>query len=76
MLSYDEIVNINKQYESLLKARTFSQHLNKSLKADYLDVMVAQSQLLQTQLELSDAFIEYYHQRVALFKALGGGSVQ
>lgn len=75
-MNHIRIVNLNKQYESLLKARAFSQHLNKSLKADYLDVMAAQSQLLQTQLELSDAFIEYYHQRVALFKALGGGAIQ
>lgn len=75
-MNHLRIVNLTKRYESLLRARTFSQQLNKTMRADYLDVLAAQSQLLQTQLELSDAFIEFYTQRVSLYKSLGGGSLQ
>lgn len=75
-MNHEKVVNLTKRYESLLKAQTYSRQLNKIHRADYLDVLAAQSQLLQTRFELSDAFIEYYTNRVAIFKALGGGSLQ
>lgn len=75
-MNYERVVNLTKRYESLLKAQAYSQQLNRNHRADYLDVLAAQSQLLQTRFELSDAFIEYYTHRVAIYKALGGGSLQ
>lgn len=70
------VTNLAKRYESLYKAWSYSRRLYARNQASYLDVQAAQSQLLQTRLELSDAFIAYYNQRIALFKALGGGGVQ
>ncbi len=40
-----------------------------------IDVLAAQGQLLQTRLDLSDALISYYTQRITLYKALGGGAL-
>lgn len=75
-MNHEKVLNLTKRYESLLKAHIYSQQLNKNNRADYLDVLAAQSQILQTRFELSDAFIEYYTRRVAIFKALGGGALQ
>lgn len=75
-MNYERVVNLTKRYESLLKAQAYSQQLNRNNRADYLDVLAAQSQLLQTRFELSDAFIEYYSHRVAIYKVLGGGAIQ
>ncbi len=68
------VANLVKRYESLYRAWDYSCRLYRRGEASYLDVLAAQSQLLQTRMELSDAFIGYYTQRIALFKALGGGA--
>lgn len=68
--------NLSKRYEALFNAWNYSRRLYSRNQASYLDVLAAQSQLLQTRMELSDAFIAYCTQRIALFKALGGGALQ
>ena len=52
---------------------SYSQQLYRERRASYLDVLAAQSQLLQIRLDLADAFIGYCTQRITLYKALGGG---
>lgn len=73
-MNHTTVTNLAKRYESLYKAWSYSRRLYARNQATYLDVLAAQSQLLQTRLDLSDAFIAYYNQRIALFKALGGGA--
>lgn len=68
------IANLSKRYDSLFKVYTLSRQLNHANRADYLDVIMAQSQLLNARLELSDAMIAYYTNRVAIYRALGGGA--
>lgn len=68
-------VSLSKRYDSLFKAYTYSRQLNRTGRTDYIDVLAAQSQLLQTRLDLSDALISYYTQRITLYKALGGGAL-
>lgn len=68
------VANLVQRYESLYRAWEYGRRLYARGQATYLDVLAAQSQLLQTRMELSDAFIGYYTQRIALFKALGGGA--
>lgn len=72
-MNYTKVNNIAKRYEALRKAFDYSQLLYQRNTATYLDVLAAQSQMLQTRLEMSDAFVSYYSQRIELFKALGGG---
>lgn len=69
------IANLAKRYDALFNAYTFSRQLNHTNRADYLDVIAAQSQLLNARLELSDAMIAYYTNRVAIYRALGGGAL-
>lgn len=68
-------VSLSKRYDSLFKAYTYSRQLNRTGRTDYIDVLAAQGQLLQTRLDLSDALISYYTQRITLYKALGGGAL-
>lgn len=75
-MKHATVANLSKRYESLYNAWSYSRRLYSRNQASYLDVLAAQSQLLQTRMELSDAFIAYYTQRIALFKALGGGALQ
>ena len=75
-MNHTKVSNIAKQYQALNKAFTYSRQLFRENKATYLDVLAAQSQLLQTRLSMSDAFISYYTRRIELYKALGGGSLQ
>ena len=72
-MNYLKITNIAKRYEALRKAFDYSRELYGKNTATYLDVLAAQSQLLQTRLEMSDAFVSYYSRRIELYKALGGG---
>lgn len=74
-MNYSKVVNIAKRYEALRKAFDYSRELYSKNTATYLDVLAAQSQLLQTRLEMSDAFVSYYSRRVELYKALGGGAL-
>lgn len=69
------IANMAKRYDALFSAYTFSRQLNRSNRADYIDVLVAQGQLLNARLELSDAMIAYYTNRIAIYRALGGGAL-
>lgn len=68
------VANLVRRYDALDRAWEYSRRLYARGQATYLDVLAAQSQLLQTRMDLSDAFIGYYTQRIALFKALGGGA--
>lgn len=72
-MNYTKMTNIAKRYEALRKAFDYSRELYQKKTATYLDVLAAQSQLLQTRLEMSDAFVNYYSRRIELYKALGGG---
>ena len=73
-MNYSKVTNIAKRYEALRKAFDYSRELYNKKTATYLDVLAAQSQLLQTRLEMSDAFVSYYSRRIELYKALGGGA--
>ena len=66
-------VNLAQRYTALKNAFSYSQQLYRKRKASYLDVLAAQSQLLQIRLDLADAFIGYCTQRITLSKAFGGG---
>lgn len=68
------IANLAKRYEALFNAYTYSRQLYHSKRADYLDVLLAQNQLLNARFELSDAMTAYYTNRIALYLALGGGA--
>ena len=74
-MNYSKITNIAKRYEALRKAFDYSRELYDKKTATYLDVLASQSQLLQTRLEMSDAFVSYYSRRIELYKALGGGGL-
>lgn len=74
-MDYSKITNITKRYEALRKAFDYSRELYNKKTATYLDVLAAQSQLLQTRLEMSDVFVSYYSRRIELYKALGGGGL-
>lgn len=69
------IANMAKRYDALFNAYTFSRQLNLTNRADYIDVLVAQGQLLNARMELSDAMIAYYTNRVAIYRVLGGGAM-
>lgn len=75
-MNQTKVNHIAKRYEALRKAFEYSKELYRQNTATYLDVLAAQSQLLQTRLDMSDAFVSYYTQRIELYKALGGGSRQ
>ncbi|MBE6287223.1 MAG: hypothetical protein E7099_03405 [Mediterranea massiliensis] len=75
-MNHSKVVNLARRYASLRNAYLYSRDLYRKHKANYLDVLAAQSQLLQTRIDLSDAFIAYYSHRIALYKALGGGAWQ
>ena len=72
-MNYMRFVNLAQRYAALKNALSYSQQLYRDRKASYLDVLAAQSQLLQIRLDLADAFIGYCTQRITLYKALGGG---
>lgn len=72
-MNYTQMTNKAKRYQALRKAFEYSRLLYKENSATYLDVFAAQSQLLQTRLEMSDAFVNYYTRQIELYKALGGG---
>lgn len=73
-MNYTKMTNIAKRYEALRKAFDYSRELYQKKTATYLDVLAAQSQLLQTRLDMADSFVNYYSRRIELYKALGGGS--
>lgn len=75
-MNYTKMTNMAKRYEALRKAFDYSRELYQKKTATYLDVLAAQSQLLQTRLDMADSFVNYYTRRIELYKALGGGSVQ
>lgn len=75
-MNYAKVTNIAKRYEALRKAFDYSRELYQKKTATYLDVLAAQSQLLQTRLDMADSFVNYYLRRIELYKALGGGSMQ
>lgn len=75
-MNHAKVVNLAHRYASLRNAYYYSRNLYSKRKAGYLDVLAAQSQLLQTRIDLSNAFIAYYSHRIALYKALGGGAKQ
>lgn len=75
-MNYTKITNTAKRYEALRKAFDYSRELYQKNAATYLDVLAAQSQLLQTRLDMADSFVNYYSRRIELYKALGGGSRQ
>ena len=72
-MNYSRFVNLAQRYAALKNALSYSQQLYRERRASYLDVLAAQSQLLQIRLDLADAFIGYCTQRITLYKALGGG---
>ena len=72
-MNYMRFVNLAQRYTALKNALSYSQQLYRERRASYLDVLAAQSQLLQIRLDLADAFIGYCTQRITLYKALGGG---
>ena len=72
-MNYLRFVNLAQRYAALKNALSYSQQLYRERRASYLDVLAAQSQLLQIRLDLADAFIGYCTQRITLYKALGGG---
>ena len=72
-MNYSRFVNLAQRYVALKNALFYSQQLYRERRASYLDVLAAQSQLLQIRLDLADAFIGYCTQRITLYKALGGG---
>ena len=74
-MNYTKTTNITKRYEALRKAFDYSRELYQKNTATYLDVLAAQSQLLQTHLDMADSFVNYYSRRIELYKALGGGSL-
>ena len=74
-MDYRKVNHIAKRYEALRKAFDYSMKLYQLNTATYLDVLAAQSQLLQTRLDMSDAFVSYYTRRIELYKALGGGAL-
>lgn len=74
--NYTKVTNLAMRYAALRQAFNYSMELYQRNTVTYLDVLAAQSQLLQTRIEMSDAFVSYYTQRVELYKALGGGSLQ
>ncbi len=74
-MDYRKVNHIAKRYEALRKAFDYSMKLYQRNTATYLDVLAAQSQLLQTRLDMSDAFVSYYTRRIELYKALGGGAL-
>ena len=73
--NHEIISHLAKRYEALFNAYTYSRQLNSANRADYLDVISAQNQLLNARFELSDAMVAYYINRVAIYRALGGGSL-
>lgn len=75
-MNYRKMTNTAKRYEALRKAFDYSRELYQKNTATYLDVLAAQSQLLQTRLDMADSFVNYYTRRIELYKALGGGSMQ
>lgn len=75
-MNHTKMTNIAKRYQALQKAFEYSRQLYQKNTATYLDVLAAQSQLLQTRLDMSDAFINFYTRRIELYKVLGGGSLQ
>lgn len=75
-MNQSKMVNLTKRYDALKNALSYSKILYNKNNAGYLDVLAAQSQLLQTRLELSDAFTRYFDCRISLYKALGGGAIQ
>lgn len=63
------------QNAALNSALGYSQLLYEKEKASYLDVLAAQRPMLQTRLDLADAFVKYYDYHIELYKALGGGGL-
>ena len=72
-MNYSRFVNLAQRYAALKNALSYSQQLYRERRASYLDVLAAQSQLLQIRLDLAEVFIGYCTQRITLYKALGGG---
>lgn len=63
-----------KRYQQLEKATHDAQLLFKSGLANYLEVITAQNNLLQSQIELTGINGESLKNKVDLYKALGGGA--
>ncbi len=61
------------QFEALDKAIEFSEELLIQGMADYLEVLTAKDNLLQTQLEMVDIELNKLSVTVDLYRALGGG---
>ena len=72
---YSSILQMEKADSYIRKAFDYSRELYQKNTATYLDVLAAQSQLLQTRLDMADSFVNYYSHRIELYKALGGGSL-
>lgn len=63
------------QYESLAKAYDYSQLLLVRGYSTYLDVLVAQTGVFSTELDLYTTYFDVMRQRIELYRALGGGWV-
>lgn len=63
----------SKQAVSLRKACDYSEQLMVQGYATYLDVLVAQSALFTTELNLCSSYLDVMQQRIELYRALGGG---
>jgi outer membrane protein, multidrug efflux system len=72
--NYNEILSLKTQEVSTLnRAIESSLELFRAGKATYLEVLLAQQNLLQTKLELVNIQQQQYNASAATYKALGGG---
>lgn len=80
---YNEMVNLKsieqsldlkrKEVDALNQAVTSSNHLFKTGRANYLEVLNVQANVLQSKIELAETIKNQYSSMVSIYKALGGG---
>ncbi len=72
----DEILEYQKvQLGALRNAYEYSGDLFLSGYANYLDVLVAQTNVFNAELSIVDTYLNYVTSRIELYRAVGGGSL-
>lgn len=74
------IANLEKKYDlkaqqvqALSEATAIANNLFKSAKADYMEILMTQRDVLEAKMELIETKMEQMHAWVDLYQALGGG---
>jgi len=60
----------------LLESILIADRLYRSADADYLEVLLTQSEALEAQIELIETKLEALKAQIGLYRALGGGGAE